>query len=1146
MKLKPLFQQRLRALLAGFVLAITAGAPAVHAAPGTLAQSPLFTTNAVPPNIFFLNDDSGSMAWETLTPDLTHQGRFASAQPDGGTQFNDQVIQRSGCSFNYGSIFEDSGINTCEVAAEEEWRIRTSRFNPLYYNPERVYEPWVGNDKNEKPFEDMKIANALINPYDPDKGNVNLSTQSADKGRSYYSSQTWKDWCSAKGYSSGDCKGWRYYKWNDKNNNRLYENGEEEVQWVQDLTDEQKTNFANWFSYHRSRNHEAKYALSKAISEASNARLGYGVLNNSNQRIRIGDSTKIQSDAVLKKLFETGSANTTPLRKQLKQVGEYYRTGSFFGSNGDSPILGKDDGGACQLNTTILMTDGFYNDNSPDVGNVDGDNGAPYADGYSNTLADVAMYYYENDLSGLTNNVPPTQADPATHQHMNTYGVAFGLTGTHDPKTTDILNPGFSWPDPSQSDSAKIDDLWHAAVNSRGQFFSAQKPDELVTTLTSTVRNITGRHDSASRVAVSSGRFDANGKLFFSQFTPGAWSGDLQALTPDGKDIWKASDELKSNAFGSRKIITYNGQQGIPFEWQSLSTGQQQYIGSELILKYLRGDRSQEGKGLRTRDGVLGDIINSGPIFVGAPGLIYSNSDPFGNADNRYSKFWSDNKGRTPMVYVGANDGMLHGFNANTGEELLAYIPLSVTANLKSLSDPNYAHHYFVDQTPAVSDTFFASATENSASWHTVLAGGLGAGGRGIYALDITHPNNFSEANASSTVLWEFTDADDTQNKIGGDKGMPSDVGYTLARPVIALTNATRNGLKRWAAIVGNGYNADSGVAKLFVLFLDADPSDGWNNGSDYIEISTNVGTVNDKNGLSSPSAVDSNGDGIVDLAYAGDLQGNLWAFDLSDTDISKWGTAYGDTAKPKPLFTAINHSGKPQPITAKPAVARLASIPTTDKNTPNLMVYFGTGQYLNQNDIGNHQTQTFYAVRDSGDGDLKRSSLQAQEIITGKTNSGVEARLTKDLYVNYDDPENPSFGWYIDLNSAAADTGERVVANAVVRRDIVYFTTFIPNTDKCGQGGSSWFMFVRANNGAPPPTELVDISRDKLLGQDDRLNDIPASGVQALNDGIQAGLGGPTFAADEAILSKDDRVKLNPKVTQKGRRLSWRELRRK
>ncbi|MBI3772297.1 MAG: hypothetical protein HY272_06325 [Gammaproteobacteria bacterium] len=1133
-------------MLAGFFLAIATGTPITHAAPGALEQSPLFTGNAVPPNIFFLNDDSGSMAWETLTPDLKNQGRFASAQPKGGTQFIDQVIHRSGCQFSYGSIFEDSGIITCEVAAEEEWRIRTYSFNTLYYNPDRIYEPWQGNDKSGKAYENMNIDSALIDPYNPGKGNINLLTQSAEKDRSYYSSDAWKKWCGTKGYSLSDCKGWRYYKWNDKNKNGLYENGEEEVQWVQNLTTEQQTNFANWFSYHRSRNHEAKYALSKAINEASNARLGYGALN-STQRIRIGDSSDANRSAVLKKLFETGAANTTPLRQQLKQIGEYYKTGNFFGNNGDSPILNREDGGTCQLNATILMTDGFYNDKSPDVGNIDGDNGNPYADAYSNTLADVAMYYYENDLSGLPNKVPTTPNDPADHQHMNTYGVAFGLIGEHDPETTNIRTPGFAWPDPSITDTAKIDDLWHATVNSRGLFFSAQKPDALVNTLTSAVRNITGRVNSASRVAITSSNFTAGSNLFFTQFTPGTWSGDLIAMNRDATGAlntsWKASEQLETTAPSDRQILSYDGRKGISFKWDSLSTAQQQYLGNNLTVNYLRGDRSNEGKDLRVRDGVLGDIINSGPIFVGAPGLMYPNIDPFGDAKHRYSDFWNTNKNRTPIVYVGVNDGMLHSFNASTGKELLAYVPLSITANLRSLSDPNYAHHYFVDQTPAVSDAFFSATTGGTADWHTVLVGALGAGGRGIYALDVTNPNTFSEANASNIVLWEFTAAND-------NNGKTSDLGFTLARPVIALTNAKRggNGPNRWAAIVGNGYNSDSGIAKLLVLFLDADLSDGWNYGSDYVEITTASGGTDDKNGLSSPSAVDSDGDGIMDRVYAGDLRGNLWAFDLSSTDTSNWKITYGNTAEPKPLFVALNRAGKRQPITAKPAVARLASIPNTSNNTPNLMIYFGTGQYLSRNDIGNHQTQTFYGVRDSGHGNLSRSALQAQTVETGSVNTdngNVNARITKDIHIAYDDPKAPSSGWYIDLDSASASTGERVVTNALVRNDIVYFTTFTPSADKCDQGGASWFMFVRADNGAPPPSELVDITRNKILDQNDRLKDIPASGVQLLNDGSQAGLGGVTLGNEEAIINKDTILKLNPKVAKTGRRLSWREIRR-
>jgi len=749
------------------------------------------------------------------------------------------------------------------------------------------------------------------------------------------------------------------------------------------------------------------------------------------------------------------------------------------------------------------------------------------------------MHFYERDLSSLADNVPTNPGvDLATHQHMVTYSIGFGLTGSIDPDNFDPLDPLFSWPNPTDTeDDERVDDLLHAAYNGRGLYLSAQNPVDLYTAMQDAIQDIAERTGTAAAVAVNSARLTSESVVYLAQFNSNRWQGalfaypivDLNLGTLATAPKWEANQKLTNRDLSSdpRNIITWNGNQGKPFEWNSSSLSPEMIAdlrtnpdgtlsGSSIAqarLNYLRGDRSNEnaGYGFRSRPSLLGDLVNSGPVFVGEPNLSWPDYAPFPDSSgNKYSDFKNGAaKSRKKVVYIGSNDGMLHAFDDDTGQEIFAYLPniLASTDTDKGyhyLTDPNYTHNWYVDLTPTLSDVFMS--TVGGTGWRTILVGGLRGGGRGLFALDVTDPSDFSEGNADKMVMWEFSSAED------------NDLGYTYSRPTIALAN---NG--RWVAIFGNGYNdTGDGEAKLFILDIEAG-QDGWQPG-DYVEISTQVGDSSNRNGLATPALADIDGNGTVDRVYAGDLEGNMWAFDLSGNTSSSWDIAYSDSGSPAPLFTTQAN----QPITAKPVLAKHPTIPTqsSPSNEPNLMVFFGTGQYLVESDKTTTNTQSFYGVWDRGDKQLSASNLVEQTFDSSYTN-----RVLTNNYVDY----SSKYGWRFDLPAS----GERSVTSPIARGEAVFFNSFIPVTNPCSVGGYGYKFAVDMVTGGSPKETIIDVNKDGVIDNDD--NEDGDNGVIAAikQDGY---LPEPVFIEDLVFTGEvASKVKKLPDIPTG--RFSWQEL---
>ena len=555
----------------------------------------------------------------------------------------------------------------------------------------------------------------------------------------------------------------------------------------------------------------------------------------------------------------------------------------------------------------------------------------------------------------------------------------------------------------------------------------------------------------------------------------------------------------------------------------------------EARLNFIRGDKSEEIGAIsptynfRKRLSILGDMVNSGPVFVGPPTLNWPDYAPFPTGAEAYSEFKNDTAviGRTKVVYAGANDGMLHAFDDDTGNELLAYVPGMVVSTgtgegLHYLTDPNYAHKFYVDQTPTISDVYISSG--GSDEWHTVLVGAMRGGARGIFALNVTDPDLFQEdpTKAAKVVLWEFTNAND------------ADLGYTYSRPAIAMTNAGT-----WVAIFGNGYSENgsggSGEASLFIVDIAKGVDGTWSPG-DYKKLSTGVGSTTDHNGLASPALADLDGNGTVDRVYAGDLKGNMWAFDLEDTNPSQWKVAYKSGSTPVPLFKAKDPTVvSPDPdiqqqITAKPVLARHPTQPDSGSpsNAPNIMVYFGTGQYLVDTDNTTTEKQAFYGVWDKGDDSLGYGDL-IEQTFDGSFSVPVLTRNPVDYSTDH--------GWFLQF----IDTGERAITSPIARADTVFFNTFVPVDDPCQIGGYGYKYAVDMNTGGSPLEPTFDANGDGVIDENDTVSN--GSNDSTLVAIKQEGfLPEPVFIEDLAFTGKEATKVKKLKDIPVGR-FSWQEL---
>ncbi|WP_298828840.1 PilC/PilY family type IV pilus protein [uncultured Piscinibacter sp.] len=943
---------------------------------------------------------------------------------------------------------------------------------------------------------------------------------------------------------------------------------------------EEMTNFANWFTYYRTRMQSMKTSASFAFGNLSNQyRLGYISINNNtgSDYLNFNQFELTHKENWFSKLTAARPSNATPLRGTLSRVGRLFG-GRLNGTTLNGSTVVDPMQYSCQQNFTLLSTDGYWNETgtpvqlngSTAIGDADGALPRPLLDGTgtSNTLADVAAYYYETDLRTGTagagvcaaanggdlcdNNVPVGGADVARHQHMTTFTLGLGVSGYmlfdenyrsaisgdfFDVANGTAANPAngictwqssgaCNWPIPVNNSPPNIDDLWHAAVNGRGTYFSAKDPAGLFSGLSAALAAIETRRGAAAAATTSNPNISAaDNYVFISRFTAGRneWTGELagQQINVDTGQIvnqagdWSAQSALDANT--SRTIYTFDGSSGNKlktFAWGNLTTGEQSYFetahitatgrglsqfcnwaatclstadqydaAGEKLVDFIRGDRSNEGslsdiaKYYRARAHLLGDIVNSEALYV--------KKALFNYADTGYSAFKTSTESRRAVVYVGANDGMLHAFDATNGAEIWAYVPSMVMPNLYRLADKNYgnAHQYYVDGSPIGGDIQIGGA------WKTILVGGLGAGGRGYYALDVTDPN-------APRALWEFTDAN---------------LGLSFGKPEITkLKDGT------WVVIFASGYNNVSpgdGRGRLYVVRAS--------DGTLLRTIDTGAGDAITPSGLAHIRAwVDRTDVNNTTLrVYGGDNLGNVWRFDVNG-DIG----ASGYDAQL--LATLRDSLSNPQPVTARPELGLVSG---------KAVVYVGTGRYLGVSDLTDTRQQTIYAIKDdlgsTGWGSPRAAGNFVQQFMTSGSCPAGATVCAPSQTVRFGTSNPVDFaingGWFIDL----PEPSERANTDPQLALGTLVFTTNVINPGACTVGGTSYINFFdyRTGGAVTSSTGVVSTLLGNAVATRPTIVRLPSGKVISL-----------TRLSDDRTVVSPIPVGTTPGST---RRISWREL---
>ena len=910
--------------------------------------------------------------------------------------------------------------------------------------------------------------------------------------------------------------------------------------------DEEMTNFANWYAYYKTRNQMMKTAVGQAFQPiGNNYNVGIVSLSVAAAEGTMKAPKPFEGSARsswYSSLYGMSTSGSTPIRQALHAIGKMYANRSPYNYSAGNEVIQF----PCQQNFTFVTTDGYWNGAAAEdvVNNDNKESSARFCSRAKgcvdpsaqslNSLADVALYWYNggsNDrVASLRDSLEnwserdglvAAAAGENTRLHMNTYALGLGVDGimNYEPKYDTAPTPGgdfhklitgvttgcpwngggaYVWPNPitgEESGSAayqsRVDDLWHAAINGHGKYFSASDPLQVIDGLRSALSNIEVKIGAAAAAATSTPNVSqSDNDIFAATFTTVRWYGELQGKKIDvltgevlpkvewnsseivGRKVAAASDTRRILMLdvenGGLKDFDYAGMTPAEQAWFSnkcsllaqcptLDTAQRKIVDNGAnIVNWLRGQQQHANDTLLrayTKTAtipaglaaplpiVLGDIASSKPAYLRDPRKAYTESS--------YFTYQEDNQDRQPTVFVGANDGMLHAFDAATGEELWAYAPRITMKKLYAQASTTYAtsHQFTVDGSPEVADVKIGDR------WRAVLVAGLNAGGRGYYALDVTDP-------ANPEALWELCADPAVCSGINYD----ADIGLSFGSAQIGVWKDGA-GVQHWAAFLSSGYNnvpGTDGVAggsgKGYVFVVDIAT------GAVLAKVSTGSGDTTTPSGLARISAISENPhtDPLVTYVYGGDNFGQMWRFDFTDNKTGAKVLKMGD-------------AGVRQPITTRPEVTMCqvngVAADGTETSTVQRVVAFGTGRLLDLADIGNTDVQSAYVLKDTGTAISAvqwRSSTMAKQSLAKVANTST-AYTINGVKVDL----NTQQGWYVDFNQ---NSGERVNLDPQVIFGTLNMVTNMPSSSSsCKVGGTSNVYQVNVCSAEPLTALTVD-----------------------------------------------------------------------
>jgi type IV pilus assembly protein PilY1 len=1150
-----------------------------------VSQFPGVYTAPPDANVMFTLDDSGSMqadAIPDIDPDQTGMPTSSNSNFFGLVKYPNMWGSGSAyLSLDYYRKDNSGNPNRSKAARY----LRSAAGNPLYYDPSVTYLPWPtpANDKllstpanpgavrisTDTPFSGGYLLNIGA------RVNVSGGAGAADNEANNYWPATYFVYTgtgplplASPGHANNVSGNFQKFEIKPSVTNYPRAATRTDCTGAVGPTggctyDQELQNFANWLQYYRNRRLMAKGGVATAFAkQGTNLRIGFASINSSPVvRLGVRSFSGANRTAFYNDLYPLGNQSNvlTPLRKAMDDVGKHFQTTNASNPWAQNPGTSVGTEYSCRRSFHFLSTDGFWNDTAataPASGNNDAFSGStpakpdgttytysnsatsptdplvsqfgirPFNDGNSNSLADVAAYYWKTDLRTLANTVPSTKRDPAFWQHLSTYTIGLGVTGTNTvrrtsdnsltiPMTEPATSPfypyrgqpwlqsqevrdllitnrvGLTWPTVTGDTASTGDDLIHASMNGRGRYFSATNPTELAAGLTAALREAADTPGSLANVITSLPQVSTGTDVYQATYVPVEWTGRFYAFpqaadgtvdTTPSNARWEASNKMP--APGARNIFSWNPTLGAgsTFTMTGLTPTQLTDLGSDAtkqldMLNYLRGDGTHEvanGGLFRDRQrytvgavtgGVLGDIVNGSPIKGPSAGFGWDRLPPGSPGQASYATFRAT--GNTALDSM--RDTLFVG--ANDGM-LHAFDRLTGVERFAFVPNAVFSVPRSITGTerklqmladPAYSHRFTVDGPPQ--------IGDAFIGPDASSATWKTVLVGSTGAGARSMFAMDITNpvvgaavTDFGSSKLLWEFSESSDPADMGY--VLSYPHIARMRDGTWVAIFGNGYDSVGGRAALYVVNLQ----------TGAVLKKFTVGAAGG-NGLSQPNFT-VNDKREVTAIYAGDLKGNLWKFDVDNADPALWKVAFGGPPNYTPLFAG----SATQPITVMPEL--------TFHPNGGVLASFGTGKQFETEDAAttlptnvNLNTQAIYGIWDKP-GELTGFTGNSTLVQQGANTSlaaAVDVTLTGTTSLSVD--WSTKRGWYLNLASG----GERVNVNPQQAKSTLLVVANRPDTDPCNSGGTARIFALDPITGGAPGFGVLDANGSGTISAADK-----------------------------------------------------------